>query len=1427
MEKLHKKHKRLLVNQVSKWLIFVMFLSLIIPTNITAAQVMNNKQQVKVEDKIDTKLSKAYKEEENVKYIVILEDQTDTEEIANNAKESAEQNSLSQVKTKEKIQKAVVSELQSNAKATQKDLISYLKKDTKNIKAYNSFFIVNAVAVTGTEESAEEIARLPEVKSVILDEKQKLLPIEKNKSELTDDEIEWNIDRIGAPDVWETGVTGENTVVANIDSGVEGNHPALKRQYRGYNPDDPENPSHEFNWYDAVSGRLSPMDSDGHGTHTMGTMVGQEEDGQNKIGVAPGAKWISTRAFFAGEGYDSYILDAAEWVLAPTDKNGVPHPEKAPDVVNNSWGGSPINNDWFLPMVQAWRNAGIVPVFSVGNAGFFDDSDPGSASAPANYDEAIAVGATDENDELASFSLRGPSENGTIKPDISAPGVNIRSSWPGETWDQFEYEQSNGTSMAAPHVAATVLLMKQVDDSLTVDQIENTLKLTAVNKTDDAYPDYPNNGYGYGSLDAKAAVDAVEQGIGTVEGQVITAGNDSEAPTFEHDARQLVFKGMDENFSIRAMDNVSVDRVTLHILNDDGAEETHQAARVDGDYLDGVYEVEVPKEDIIGESLQYWWTIDDFSGNRTKSDVYEVDIRLGVEPGYVEDFEGYPDGWYSYGTNNSWEWGVPEFGPDKAASGEKVMGTDLRGKYEVNSDMTLVMPPVIVDDHTTLRFKNWYNLSFYGRDTGTVFASLDGENWDPLHQVRQSNERWHEIGIDLSEYAGEKIYIAFNLQTADYQEAGWYIDDVQLVESASKSSVTNELMDKDISLTGPTKADKVFPQSIEKHNRSAAETAALPVEATIQVEETGWETETASQNGKFVIHHPAGEYTLHIDAYGFEQATETVKVSEKGMESPRITLDPLEKQKVYGKIKNASGDVIKDATIFLLEDEKVKPVHSKADGTYELEAYDGTYTLKVFAAGYYGKAETISVESGEVLHDVTLEPFNSAEASEIKYDNGSYGKNLAFGKKGNGFAVKMSLDGEQGPAMLTSAKLQFWADHIPVPGGDDIILSIYDAKGPDGAPGNKLAGPIDAKAKRDLYSWTEVDLSELGLVVDGDFYIAYLQAADYPYVPGFVSDGDAQNAAGRSWDYIGGQWFQANEDLGNYMIRAVVDYGETAEVAEPVITSPVNGGITNEENITVEGSASPAATIQLMNNGEEVVKESVSDTGEFAIPMTLLEGENELTVVTLVDESPVNESDAVTITLDTEAPALTIDSPQDGDVIKEKTITVEGAIRDDHLDVVEVNGQQATIEDGAYSKQIQLENGEQVIEVVARDEAGNITSESVTIQVKSDDGLAIENLTPTDDVYIETGESVKLTFDSEPGLRATFVIHMPLTNLLAKFTYATELPLMETSDGHYVGYYTATKNAYAEGAVIEVKVTDEYGNQVRALADGKLFINVE
>lgn len=226
------------------------------------------------------------------------------------------------------------------------------------------------------------------------------------------------------------------------DVGADWDHPAIITRFRGYNPADPTHPVAAGNWFDAVAGMNSePYDDNGHGTHVTGTMVGDDGAG-NQIGVAPGARWIAAKAFTGGgSGESSWLLAAGEWMLAPTDGDGTPHPEWAPDVINNSWGGGAGLDEWYRPMVQAWRAAGIFPAFANGNAG----PGAGTAGQPGNYPDSFAVGATDSADMVASFSSRGPSPYGEFKPEVAAPGVGIRSSIPGGG-----YANLSGTSMATP-----------------------------------------------------------------------------------------------------------------------------------------------------------------------------------------------------------------------------------------------------------------------------------------------------------------------------------------------------------------------------------------------------------------------------------------------------------------------------------------------------------------------------------------------------------------------------------------------------------------------------------------------------------------------------------------------------------------------------------------------------------------------------------------------------------------------------------------------------------------------------------------------------------------------------------------------------------------------------------------------------------------
>ena len=288
--------------------------------------------------------------------------------------------------------------------------------------------------------------------------------------------------------------------------GAEYTHSALVRQYRGNLGGG--NFDHNYNWWDPsnVCPTGAPCDNNDHGTHTMGTMVGDDGDpGPNQVGVAPHARWITAKGCETNNCSDFALLSSAQWILAPTDLDGNnPRPDLAPDIVNNSWGGGP-NNPWFHQATSAWVAAGIFPAFSNGNAG----PGCGTAGSPGDYDNTYAAGAFDINHSIAGFSSRGPSAfDGGTKPNISAPGVNVRSSVPGNTYAAF-----NGTSMASPHVAATVALMWSAAPALRGDiaGTEAILNQTAIDTSDLQCGGTAgnNNVWGEGRLDALAAVERI------------------------------------------------------------------------------------------------------------------------------------------------------------------------------------------------------------------------------------------------------------------------------------------------------------------------------------------------------------------------------------------------------------------------------------------------------------------------------------------------------------------------------------------------------------------------------------------------------------------------------------------------------------------------------------------------------------------------------------------------------------------------------------------------------------------------------------------------------------------------------------------------------------------------------------------------------
>jgi len=326
--------------------------------------------------------------------------------------------------------------------------------------------------------------------------------------------IEWNVNKVNAPKVWDLGFTGKGFVVAGADTGVQWDHPALRTQYRGYSTSGAAN--HNYNWWDAVhttgsrcgANAQAPCDDSGHGTHTVGTMVGTDH-ANNQIGVAPGAQWIACRNMNAGYGTPTTYIECLQFFVAPTDLTGKnPDPSKRPHAIGNSY-GCPASEGCVADSLQtAVSNVVAAGIFMAVSAGNDGPSCSTVNTPPAIYEDVFSVGALGYNtNTIASYSSRGPvtvDKSGIIKPEISAPGSSVRSAYPTNT-----YSTLSGTSMASPHITGIITLLWNAKPELErdIDRTSKLIQLSALPlaSTTCGGNSTQNNVYGYGGVDVLAS----------------------------------------------------------------------------------------------------------------------------------------------------------------------------------------------------------------------------------------------------------------------------------------------------------------------------------------------------------------------------------------------------------------------------------------------------------------------------------------------------------------------------------------------------------------------------------------------------------------------------------------------------------------------------------------------------------------------------------------------------------------------------------------------------------------------------------------------------------------------------------------------------------------------------------------------------------
>jgi len=360
------------------------------------------------------------------------------------------------------------------------------------------FWIAPAMVVEVPVSVASMIADMPGVTAVIENAGVEFIePVESVLPAAKAAQVYNHITSLNIPALWEMGLTGRGRLVCSFDTGVEGTHPALSSKWRGNHV-----PNSDA-FFAPSSTATFPFDKTGHGSHTMGLMVGSAE--ADSFGVAPGAEWISAAVIDQGQTLSNTLSDiiaAFQWAVDPDgDPSTV---SDMPDVILNSW-GVPTTvlepcDPTFDQVIDNVEAAGIITIFAAGNEG----PDPQSLRLPANRASSplntLAVGAIDQTTNIVtSFSSRGPSscDPTQIKPEVVAPGLNLYSCAPGGG-----YTFKSGTSMAAPLIAGLAALLRQYNPDATVEQVKNAI----IQSARDLGPAGEDNDYGHGLPDAEVAL---------------------------------------------------------------------------------------------------------------------------------------------------------------------------------------------------------------------------------------------------------------------------------------------------------------------------------------------------------------------------------------------------------------------------------------------------------------------------------------------------------------------------------------------------------------------------------------------------------------------------------------------------------------------------------------------------------------------------------------------------------------------------------------------------------------------------------------------------------------------------------------------------------------------------------------------------------
>ena len=441
---------------------------------------------------------------ELIPIVIVMQDQVAPADLAQ----------ASGINNKQMRRAGVISLLKNQARLSQRGLLNQLgaEQNAGEVGArLRPLWIHSAVATQATAEAIARIAQRDDVAWISSDQPRgsEIFPVEPPDGEpLPVGNIECGVNLMRAPEVWnDLGITGEGVVVGIIDSGACLTHPDLANQIWDNVDEIPNNGIDDDNngyiddmvGWDFWGNDNNVSDSNGHGTHTTGTVAGDGTNGTT-TGMAPDVSMMILRISFSLSA-ESMVWEAMQYAV-----------DNDADVITASIGWLHAWN----PDRPMWRNvcentiaAGTVVIYAAGNEGC--SIPPDEIRTPGDVPAIITVGATDCGDNLPGFSSCGPVtwQNippwndcpyppGCIKPTIAAPGVSTIST----SLNCFGYTSLTGTSMSTPHVAGAVALILQANPDLDPAQVKEILQLTAV---DFGVPGMENN-FGAGRVDAFEAV---------------------------------------------------------------------------------------------------------------------------------------------------------------------------------------------------------------------------------------------------------------------------------------------------------------------------------------------------------------------------------------------------------------------------------------------------------------------------------------------------------------------------------------------------------------------------------------------------------------------------------------------------------------------------------------------------------------------------------------------------------------------------------------------------------------------------------------------------------------------------------------------------------------------------------------------------------